>query len=125
MTVSRQRRFAAAVATALLAWGCAPDGSVPVSGSSSEATFKGSVTLNGKPATGGELVFDPSNVKRPDAPPRRATIAPDGTYTATTLIGENTVTIEGAEAKAAKLGMRNRKPVDVSTGSADVPLTFP
>jgi len=76
--------------------GCDGGGGAPaVSGSSEEVTVKGTVTVKGKPATGGELAFDPANINRPDALPRHAKVGEDGTFTVTTLVGENMVNTEG------------------------------
>jgi hypothetical protein len=87
-----------ALMTLLVVWGCESGGGAPpVSGSSEEVTVKGTVTIKGTPATGGELLFDPANINRRDAMPRRAKVGKDGTFTVTTLVGENMVRTEGKE----------------------------
>jgi hypothetical protein len=70
-----------------------------VDSSSTEATVKGVVKVNGAPATAGEIVFDPSNSSRPDATKRTAPIGKDGSYTIKTLTGENVVTLSGSVTK--------------------------
>lgn len=67
-------------------------GSAPsVSGSKTEATVTGTVTYKGKAVTTGEIVFDPANIRRKDAPMATAPIGEGGAYTIQTLEGENTV----------------------------------
>lgn len=70
--------------------GCS-DGAPPVDTSSAQATVHGVVKLAGVPIEGGEIRFDPSNIKRRDAPIATAEIGKDGTYKITTLEGENVV----------------------------------
>ena len=61
-----------------------------------EAKVTGTVKIEGKPATKGEVTFNPANYKRVVGP-RVVPIKPDGTYEATTLTGENIVTVGGPE----------------------------
>jgi hypothetical protein len=72
-------------------------GSESVSASTAEATVTGTVTLNGKLATGGELTFDPANTNRPMVGRRSATIGKDGRYTVTTLVGGNFIRLGGPD----------------------------
>ncbi|WP_165073770.1 hypothetical protein [Paludisphaera rhizosphaerae] len=83
---------AAALACGLLLAGC-DTGAPSVSASTDEVAVKGTVKIGGKPATGGEIMFDPSNVKRKFAGIRSAKIGEDGTYTVTTLYGGNKISI--------------------------------
>jgi len=83
-----------ATALLLVIWGCDGGGAPAVSGSSEESTVKGTVTAEGKPATSGRVTFDPANVNRRTALAHTAEIGKDGTYTVTTLIGENAVQVE-------------------------------
>ena len=76
-------------ASLVAGFGCGGKGAV--STSSDEGTVSGTVKIRGQVATAGEVVFDPSNYRRPSAAPRRVPISPDGTYKVTTLAGENTV----------------------------------
>ncbi len=46
------------------------------------------VTVNGKKASGGTILFDPLNVNRKSASAASAEIGKDGTYTIKTLVGE-------------------------------------
>jgi hypothetical protein len=107
-----------AVTSILAGWGC-DNGTPSVSGSTEEATVKGSVTIKGKPATGGQILFDPSNINRRDARPRTAAIGKDGSYTVTTLVGENLVSVEGKGVPT------NSTLVIVKSGGDDVPVHVP
>ena len=79
---------------AVAGWGCG-DGRPGVEGSNTEAKVRGKVIAAGKPATKGEVVFDPSNYKRKLEQARTAPINPDGTYEITTLVGENIIGARG------------------------------
>lgn len=87
-------RFFGLATTALLvvAWGC---GSPEVSTSTTEATVKGKVTVDGKPAAKGTISYDPSNVERKFVPSHSAEIADDGSYSLTTLVGKNRISFSG------------------------------
>ena len=89
MSRSRTRSLALLVATCLI--GCADANKPPTSSSTEEATVKGKVVVSGKPATKGQLYFDPSNINRPDAKLRTAEVRPDGTYEVKTLVGMNSI----------------------------------
>jgi hypothetical protein len=73
--------------------GC--DGRPAVDSSTTEATITGTVLIKGKPAKGGEIRFDPSNVDR-TVGPRSAPIGPDGTYTIKTYTGGNQIGFAGS-----------------------------
>jgi hypothetical protein len=78
---------------ASLLQGCG-EGKPWVDTSLTEATVSGTVSVKGTPATGGKILFNPSNAGR-IVPSRIAEIAPDGSYTIKTLTGDNRVTFEG------------------------------
>ena len=59
--------------------GCG-DGKPSMDTSLTEATVSGVVSVKGVPATGGSILFNPSNAGR-IVPTRSAPIGPDGTYT--------------------------------------------
>ena len=59
-----------------------------------EASVSGFVSVKGVPATGGTILFNPSNAGR-IVPTRSAPIGPDGAYTIKTLTGTNQVSFEG------------------------------
>jgi len=106
-----------ATALLLVVWGCNSGGSAPaVSGSSEESTVKGTVTIKGKAASSGKIVFDPANTSRRTAIARTAEIGKDGSYTVTTLIGQNIVSAEGRGIPT------NRQVVDVKSGGDTVNL---
>ncbi len=81
----------------LVVFGC--NAALSVDSSSTEATVKGVVKIAGNPATEGEILFDASNIKRPDVPTRSAPIGKDGSYTIKTLTGENIIRLGGAITK--------------------------
>jgi hypothetical protein len=77
--------------------GCG-DGKPSMDTSLTEATVSGVVSVKGIPATGGAILFNPSNAGR-IVPARSAPIGPDGNYTIKTLTGTNQVSFEGEVAK--------------------------
>ncbi len=93
MFPSSRRLVPLAAVLAGLALGC--DGRPSVDSSMTEATVTGTVKVHGKPATGGEIVFNPANVDRPVGP-RSAPISKDGTYTIKTLTGGNQISFAGS-----------------------------
>src|SRR5829696_5071225 len=96
-TMRNVLRGLAGLATAglvLVASGC-NDGRPSVESSTTEATVKGTVSIRGKPAPGGTVSFDPSNVSRKMEAARAAPIGKDGTYEVKTLIGLNRVSFSG------------------------------
>src|SRR5271163_4954532 len=96
MMVSRWCATALLVFTSLatcLVSGCG-DGRPPMDTSMTEATVSGVVSVKGVPATGGTVLFNPSNAGR-IVPTRTAPIGPDGNYTIKTLTGINQVSFEG------------------------------
>jgi hypothetical protein len=85
--------------------GCG-DGKPSVDTSLNEATVTGIVSANGVPATGGTILFNPSNSGR-IVPTRSAEIGPDGKYTVKTYTGDNQVTYGGeVAAKNRGVGLR-------------------
>jgi hypothetical protein len=90
---SRIRTSLAIVALAFCLPGCG-DGKPWVDTSLTEATVSGTVTVKGKPAGGGTILFNPSNSGR-IVPTKTATIGPDGSYTIKTYTGVNQVSFEG------------------------------
>ena len=114
-----------ALTAALAAWGCSGGGSAPsVSSSTEETSVKGTVTINGKPATGGEVMFDPSNISRKTVLPHKMPISETGTYSGKSLVGENAVMVHGPEIGTGTLSM-NRKTVDLKSGENTVDITLP
>jgi hypothetical protein len=76
-----------------LASGCG-DGQPTVDKSKAEAKVSGVVKFQGKTVSGGQIDFNPSNVER-QVGAYTAKIGPDGTYSVTTLIGNNAVRFSG------------------------------
>jgi hypothetical protein len=92
----RRIGIASVAASALMVagWGCG-GGRPAVDTSTTEATVSGVVTIKGKPAAGGTISFDPSNVERKFEAVRSAPIGEDGAYSVTTLVGQNQVSFSG------------------------------
>jgi hypothetical protein len=82
--------------------GCG-DGKPPTDSSLNEATVSGKVSVKGVPASGGSIVFNPSNSGR-IVPPRTAEIAADGSYTIKTYTGDNQVSF-GGEVATKNIGV--------------------
>jgi hypothetical protein len=105
--------------------GCG-DGKPGVDTSLTEATVNGVVSIKGVPATGGSILFNPSNSGRLVAT-RSASIGPDGKYTIKTLTGGNQVTFDGDIAiKNKGVGMlKEYVEVQSGTNTADFDLMGP
>lgn len=73
--------------------GCG-DGTPSVDTSTTEAVVSGTVKVRGTPATGGEILFNPSNHLR-IVPVKSAPIGPDGSFKITTFTGGNEVSFRG------------------------------
>jgi hypothetical protein len=100
MIVLRRRNTVLFVMTFLsfaIVPGCG-DGKPNVDTSLTEATVTGVVSVNGVPATGGTIYFNPSNSGR-IVPTKTAEIGPDGRYSIKTYTGDNQVTYGGEVAK--------------------------
>jgi hypothetical protein len=91
----RLRGRLAPIAAILAGIGAGCDGRPSVDSSTTEATVSGTILVRGKPATGGEILFNPANVDRPVGP-RSAPIGKDGTYTIKTYTGGNQVGFAGS-----------------------------
>ncbi len=116
-SLSSSRRiaaFVAAVTLAIAAAGCG-DGKPWVDTSLNEATVSGIVSVKGKPADGGTILFNASNSGR-IVPARTAKIGPDGSYTVKTYTGVNQVSFDGeVTAKNRGVGLL-KEAVDVAPG---------
>lgn len=107
--------------------GCGGGQTPSVSSSKEEAKVSGKVTLQGKSLNNGRVLFSPVNIKRADAQPRQAEIGKDGTYSISTLIGDNLVQIDCKELQLPK----NRaiadteRTVNVKSGDNLIDLKIP
>jgi len=123
------RRHAAGwLALALLAgYGCGNPDAPPVSGSLEEATVKGTVRVRGKPVTSGVVSFRCSNINRPTATTREAKINKDGTYTITTLVGENFVEVSSKDVFSSKTPelIENEQMVRIQSGENNLDINIP
>jgi hypothetical protein len=96
MSHCAQRLLALLLAGSLTGFGCdGSSGAAAASSSTTEATVRGKVTVNGKPLARAEIRFNPANVRRRAAPMATGMTGADGSYEVTTLVGENTVTLGG------------------------------
>jgi len=105
------------------AWGCGDKPSVDTT--TAEGKVSGTVRVRGKPMTGGEISFDPSNYQRKDEKPRRATIGPDGTYSVTTLQGRNTARISGPMVKKEPQLAYGIHTIEVKSGDNTFDIDLP
>jgi hypothetical protein len=104
-------------------WGC--DGTPAVDTTTAEAKVSGIVRVRGKPMAGGEITFDASNSGRQIETPRKTTIGSDGTYSITTLQGQNTARISGPMvAKDPQLAYGNHT-YDVKPGENTWDINLP
>jgi hypothetical protein len=114
--------------------GCG-DGKPYIDTSLTEATMSGVVSVKGVPATGGTILFNPSNSGR-IVPIRTAPIGSDGSYTIKTLTGTNQVSFEGdIAAKNRGVGLikdfaevttgMNKKDFDLMGENSGKKLQFP
>lgn len=121
MKRTRNQVFLLAVAGVFLAatWGCG-GGTPPVSSSSEKVQVSGTVTLKGKPLSGGKIYFDPSNINRRDAVGQAFEVGNDGTYSGETLVGENSVTVTNPTIEKSPDLSANREVVDLKSGENTV-----
>ena len=91
-------RAAATCLGLLVAAGCG-EGHPPVDTGTTEVKVTGVVKFEGKPANGGDVIFNPSNAER-KVPSAVGKIGPDGTYSLTTLVGGNEVRFDTEYVKA-------------------------
>jgi hypothetical protein len=111
----KQRIPQAIVCLAIGALAGCGDGKPWVDTSLNECTVSGTVSVKGKPASGGTILFNPSNSGR-IVPTRTAQIGPDGSYTIKTYRGINQVTFDGeVAAKNRGVGLL-REAVEVVAG---------
>lgn len=115
---SRLAAASLALIVIVIVGGCRFSDAPSVSGSTEEATVKGTVRIRGKPATNGIVSFRTSNINRPNAPLKEAPIGKDGTYTVTTLIGENFVEVSCKELFTPKnrVLLENEQMVNINSG---------
>ncbi|AGA27877.1 hypothetical protein [Singulisphaera acidiphila] len=92
-----------------------------------ETTVKGVIQVHGKPLGGGEVHFNPGNLNR-KVGGRNAPIAKDGSYTLTTLVGQNIVSVSPPQNKARSkdiVGLEyEEKTVDLKPGENTQNIDF-
>jgi hypothetical protein len=102
----KRRLIAAGMGLVLLAYatGCGGHSQAPTMTTSlEEAEVKGTVRVNDKPVTNGNLIFRASHVHRQGVPNRSCDIEKDGTFKIKLLVGENYVMVDCKELKNPKL----------------------
>ncbi|MEJ7638902.1 MAG: hypothetical protein WKF75_13260 [Singulisphaera sp.] len=109
---------------ACLVTGCG-EGKPSATSSTREATVQGTVTVLGKPATKGQVTFDPRNINRPQAVIRTAEIGKDGAYRVTTLVGPNTISINVPRPPRPMPGMSPELGLDVKPGENTRDIALP
>lgn len=121
MKRTRSQVFLSMVAGTFLAaaWGCG-GGTPSVSSSDQKVQVRGTVTLKGKPLSGGKIMFDPSNINRRSAPVANLDIGQDGTYSGESLIGENSVTVTNPTIQKSLDLSANREVVELKSGENTV-----
>jgi hypothetical protein len=126
MIRSRGRRAAGLLAAiaGLAAGGCGP-GAPHAESSLAEGTVTGRVMSAGKPITRGRVILDPANVNRPREAARTAEIAEDGTYKATTLVGENRITVAIPGRPMKKGTPQVQRNIEVRAGENNLDITVP
>lgn len=122
-----KRRTGILIAVALsAAWGCGGGGGGAPVKSSTDTKVTGMLKINGKPAAGAQVAFNPANSERPSAwPPRTAQVQADGSFQLWTLPGDNTVTVTGTGAAADPKVAEFKKVVNVSGSLGPVNLELP
>jgi hypothetical protein len=92
-----------------------------------EATLKGTVRVNGKLVNNGSISFRTAHIKRPNSPTKSTTINPDGTYSVTTVVGENYVEVTCKEMSTpqAKKFRGSEQLIMVNSGENSVDIEIP
>ena len=91
------------------------DSKPSTSSSTTEATVKGVVKIDGKLVDQGDIIFDPSNYQR-QSTSRTAPIAKDGSYEIKTLVGDNSIKLGGAVAKKSPILQTLKRSYTVQSG---------
>lgn len=125
--IRRHGALGLAAAALVVSAGCGNPYSASVSGSMEKAVVKGTVSVQGKKITSGEVSFQAANINRPNAPGVNAKIEKDGTYTAEVLVGSNLVEVSGKELNKHKnrAVVDNEKSVKIKSGSQTLDIDLP
>jgi hypothetical protein len=95
--------------------GCG-DAPPAVESSNTEATVSGVVKIDGVLAYEGDVIFDPSNSRRPGVTARNAPIGEDGKYTIKTLVGEISIRLGGRANEKSPILQRMKQGFMVKSG---------
>jgi hypothetical protein len=112
----------------IAASGCSSNPAASALTSSMEqATLKGTVRVNGKPVNNGTLSFRTAHINRPNSPTKNADINKDGTYSVTTVVGENyiEVTCKEMNTPQAKRFRGLEQLIMVKSGENNVDIEIP
>jgi hypothetical protein len=98
-----------------------------VSSSLEEATVKGVVRVSGVLVNNGTIYFKSANIRRPEAKMQEAAIGKDGSYSVTTLVGQNHVEVSCKELHTAKNRryIANETSVQIDSGENTVDIDIP
>jgi len=107
--------------------GCGGQSQAPTMTTSlEEVDVNGTVRVNDKPVTNGNLIFRASHVHRQGVPNRSCDIAKDGTFKIKLLVGENYVMVDCKELNTPKLRQfRDEDQLVVVKAGEDVIINIP
>jgi hypothetical protein len=118
--------MAAVVLVAISGCGSNPAAS-GLTSSMEEATLKGMVRVNGKAVNNGTVSFRTAHINRPNSPTKNVDIGKDGTYSVTTVVGENyvEVTCKELNTKQTKKFLGLEQLIMVKSGENDIDIELP
>jgi hypothetical protein len=118
-----KRRVAGLMATLALAacWGCG-GGASSATSSSEEAEVKGTVTIEGKPASKGQIQFDPTVINRKNGKIVTAPIQKDGSYALKASVGDNLIQIRVPQVFKDRGLLNYQQYVKVQSGQNAIPI---
>jgi hypothetical protein len=92
-----------------------------------EATLKGTVRVNGKAVNNGTVSFRTAHINRPSSPTKSVDINKDGSYSVTTVVGENyvEVTCKELNTKQTKKFLGLEQLIMVKSGENNVDIEVP
>ena len=92
-----------------------------------EAMLHGTVRVNGKPVNNGALSFRTAHINRPKSPTKTVEINKDGSYSVTTVVGENyvEVTCKELNSKQTRRFLGTEQLIMVKSGDNAVDIEIP
>jgi hypothetical protein len=98
------------------------DNTPELDGSKDQVSVSGTVTVGGKTATGGDVIFDPKTSSRSDVADVKAPIGKDGTYTAKTYVGTNHISVSAPDMTDQQKAQFTMKIIQPSDSKVDVAI---